>query len=382
MPDEVSKEQLALEIARLNVHVEWLNQTVDKLQREKADVESLLAKAIAHSDAKISSLQQDKVSLEDLLETTTQHSDEVEAKFNHQTDDIVRQNEEQFRLIAEATPLPILISNIVDGTILYANAITTTTFGLPLTELISCKTSDFYWNPQDRQKILTIFAEQGYVQNYELQLRRKDNSLLWVMLSLRPFMFHGELTFLSALCDISDRKQMEDSLRIAEATYRSIFENAIEGIFQSTHDGRYLKVNPSMARIYGYHSAEEMMATVTDITKQIYVDASDRQAFLEQIEAQGEVVDFEYQVYRRDGRVIWVSESSRAIRNSVGQLLYYEGTNVDITRRKQQEEWLRQQLELLQFDIDFIEVEAQVAEITESDFFQQLRQAVKGSIGR
>ncbi|MBD2461070.1 PAS domain S-box protein [Oscillatoria sp. FACHB-1407] len=380
MSDEVSKEQFVLEVARLKLQIGQLTQRVETLQREKADLESLLTRAITHSDATIESLRQDKVSLEGLLETTTQHSEAVEAAFNAQTDDILRQSEEQFRLIAEATPLPVLISNVLDGTILYANAITTTTFGLALTDLIGRKTSDFYWNPEDRQQILAIFAQQGYVQNYELQLKRQDSSLLWVVLSLRPFMFNGELTFLSALCDISDRKQMEDSLRIAEATYRGIFENAIEGIFQSTFEGRYLKVNPSMARIYGYRSAEEMMVQVTDIAKQIYVDPSCRQIFLEQIEAQGEVVDFEYQVYRCDGRVIWVSESSRAIRNSVGQLLYYEGTNVDITRRKQQEEWLRQQLELLQFDIDFTEVEAQVAEITETDFFQQLRQAVRGSI--
>lgn len=378
MPDDISQEPLVSEIARLKSQIEQLTQTVDILKREKADIESLLEKTIAHSSDLVQTLQRDKASLELLLETNTQRSDAAEADFHDRTDEIIRQSEEQFRLIAEATPLPILISSIIDGTILYANAVTTTTFGLSLAELIGRKTAEFYWDPQERQKILTVFAQQGYLHNYELRLKRHDGSMLWAVLSLRPFMFNGELTFLSALCDISDRKQAEDSLRIAEATYRSIFENAVEGIFQSTSDGRYIKVNPAMVKIYGYNSAEDMMATITDIGKQVYVDAHVRRDFLQLIEAEGEVIDFEYQVYRHDGRVMWVSESSRAIRDGSGQLLYYEGTNVDITRRKQQEEWLRQQLEILQFDINPVEVEAQVAEITESEFFQQLRQAVRG----
>lgn len=380
MSDE-SQRQLNLEIARLSLQIEQLTQKANQLQHEKADVEKALEQTLTRSLATIQQLQQDKANLQGLLETTAQRSDAIEAEFQDRTEEITRQSEDQFRLIAEATPLPILISSILDGQILYANSMTTVTFGLSLAELLTCKTSDFYWNPQERQNLLTIFAQQGYVQNHELQLRRHDNSLLWVVLSLRPFMFNGELTFLSALCDISDRKQAEDALQIAEATYRGIFENAIEGIFQSTAEGRYLKVNSSMARIYGYSSPQQMITRVTDIAQQIYVNGSDRQRFLSLMEEYGEVVDFEYQAHQADGRVIWVSASSRAIYDGVGRLLYYEGTNVDITRRKQQEEWLRQQLELVQFEIDPVEVETQVTEIIETDFFKQLYREMQGSGG-
>ncbi|MEG4213991.1 adenylate/guanylate cyclase domain-containing protein [Microcoleus sp. Pol14C6] len=138
-----------------------------------------------------------------------------------------------------------------------------------------------------------------------------------------------------------ERQRAEEALRQAEAKYRSIFENAIVGIFQTTPDGQYLSANPALLRIYGYSSREELVGTLTDISQQLYVDPDRRAEVVRFIEEQGKVSDFESQIYRRDGSIIWISENTYTVRDSYGNLLYYEGTVQDITTRKQAEAALR-----------------------------------------
>ncbi|MEJ1934221.1 PAS domain-containing sensor histidine kinase [Nostoc sp. NIES-2111] len=140
------------------------------------------------------------------------------------------------------------------------------------------------------------------------------------------------------------RKELEsanDKLRLAEAKYRSIFENAIEGIFQSSPDGRYITANPALARIYGYTSPEEVTAKFTDIEHQLYVDPKRRAEFVRLMEESGLAPEFESQIYRQDGSIVWISEKAYAVRDEQGKLLYYEGLVEDITQRKQAQEALR-----------------------------------------
>ena len=126
-------------------------------------------------------------------------------------------------------------------------------------------------------------------------------------------------------------------LREAEAKYRGMFENAVEGIYQSTPDGRYLTVNRALARMYGYERTDQLMNQVSDIQNQIYVDPTLRERFQREIEKTGFVHGLEYQVRRRDGSVIWISESARAVRDVHGAIRYYEGFIDDITARKEAE---------------------------------------------
>ena len=118
-------------------------------------------------------------------------------------------------------------------------------------------------------------------------------------------------------------------------------QNAVEGIFQSTPDGRYLLVNPALAHMYGYASPEELLTQVQDISRTIYVDPAVRDEFKRLMAQAGEVRGLEYQVRRKNGEIIWVSESSRAVRDTGGEVLYYEGFVENITRRKQAEDELR-----------------------------------------
>jgi len=149
---------------------------------------------------------------------------------------------------------------------------------------------------------------------------------------------HGQ-TIVAAQC-VTATRNLEMALRATELRYRSIVEGAVEGLFQSTDAGRYLSANPALARIYGYDSAGELIATITDIERQLYVDAKRRAEFVRCLREMDAVHQFESQVYRKDRSVIWISESARAVRDSQGNLLYYEGVVEDITRRKQAEEAL------------------------------------------
>jgi two-component system, NtrC family, sensor kinase len=142
---------------------------------------------------------------------------------------------------------------------------------------------------------------------------------------------------------VAERKRVEEALRQAEQRYRSIFENAVEGIFQTTPEGRYIACNPAMAGIYGYESASELLASVTDIGRQLYVEPNRREEFIEQLQACDAVTEFESQVYRKDGSIIWICENARAVRDEDGTLLYYEGFVTNITQRKLAEEALRRQ---------------------------------------
>jgi len=142
--------------------------------------------------------------------------------------------------------------------------------------------------------------------------------------------------------EIAAREAASSALQVAEDRYRGIFENSVEGIFQTTPDGRYLTANPALARIYGYHSADEVIAGIGNIQSQLYVDPSRRAEFARLISENDVVTDFESQVYRRDGSIIWISENARVIRDSYGAVERYEGTVVDITEKKQLDDWRRQ----------------------------------------
>jgi PAS domain S-box-containing protein len=133
--------------------------------------------------------------------------------------------------------------------------------------------------------------------------------------------------------DITEREKAGDALREAERKYRGIFDNAIFGIFQSTPGGRYLSVNLAMARILGYDSAEEMIATLSDISRQMYVDPKRRDEFVLLMDKLGIIQNFECEVFRKDGSRVWIASSARAIRQN-GVVVRYEGMSEDITEGK------------------------------------------------
>jgi adenylate cyclase len=143
--------------------------------------------------------------------------------------------------------------------------------------------------------------------------------------------------------EVRERKQAEQALRAAETKYRSIFENSTAGIFKTSGHGAYISVNPALARMYGYSSPEEMMAIVTDIDCQVYVQAKRRDELTAYLKRYEKIQDAESEVLRKDGSKIWISEDIWAVHDDSGQFLYYEGIVHDISERRQMETELRQQ---------------------------------------
>ena len=127
----------------------------------------------------------------------------------------------------------------------------------------------------------------------------------------------------------------QKKLHFSEAKYRLIFENALEGIFQLTPDGHYSITNPSLARIYGYTSPQELITNLTDISHQLYVESQSYELLIQQLNEKGRVLGFESQIYRQDGSLIWISQNVEVVRDDKGTVLYYQGTVEDITERKQ-----------------------------------------------
>ncbi len=151
-----------------------------------------------------------------------------------------------------------------------------------------------------------------------------------------------DLEFLASVGDqiavAIERKMAEKALQEAEEKYRSIFENATQGIYQSTPKGEFLAINPVAARILGFASADQ----VADRTGYGYVDPNRLGDFLRLIEERDVLDGFESEVYRKDGSKVWVTENVRTVRAVSGEVAYFEGTIEDITARKAAEKALQE----------------------------------------
>ena len=160
----------------------------------------------------------------------------------------------------------------------------------------------------------------------------------------RPFNL-GQMKALTILASTAaaalESSSLYSKVLSAEERYRTIFENAIEGLFQSTADGRFITANPAFARILGYESPAEMIAAINDIGQQLYVQPEARVEGLRILRERGVLVGFEFQAYRKDGEKIWLSENRRSVRDQDGVELYFEGSIEDITERKRSEAELR-----------------------------------------
>ena len=153
----------------------------------------------------------------------------------------------------------------------------------------------------------------------ERRMRRLDGTEVEVESRVIPFLFEGKNAVQVILRDITARRAAERELRAAEAKYRSIFDNALEGIFQNTPEGVFISANPALARMLGFESPEELIRERNDLAQQSYADPAQRAEFQRLLEEKGVVNNFEYQVRRKDQSKIWVSENVRAVRDAARQ---------------------------------------------------------------
>ena len=176
---------------------------------------------------------------------------------------------------------------------------------------------------------------------------RKDGSIRISELSVSLMRDSGgkPIGFFGTSRDVTERRRAEETLTRSEEKYRRLVENAQEGIYQSIVG--YLSLNQALARMLGYDSPEEVMATITDIAKQLYVNPDDRKKLLEIVNEKGSVTDFETEYYKKDGSRLWVSINMHAVRDDQGRIIYYQGINQDITEKKKIEDERRGNIERL-----------------------------------
>jgi len=256
------------------------------------------------------------------------------------TEEALKESESKFRDLSEKSIVGIYL--IQDNLFRYVNSEFARIFGCAIDEIVDKLRPADVIHPEDLPSVLDslrkrISGEQKSI-NYRFRIYNSNRQIRHVEVYSSSTVYQGKPAVVGTLLDMTDRKRMEEALKESEERYRSIFENAREGIFQTTPSGRFIRVNPAMARMCGYASPEELMATITDMATQHYADPKQREVFKEAIESRGSVKNFRVETYRKDRSRIWVSINARTVRDEEGRILYYEGTHEDITEQKLMED--------------------------------------------
>lgn len=254
----------------------------------------------------------------------------------------LRESEARYRLLFERNPFPMWVYDLETLRFLAVNEAAVDNYGYSRQEFLSMTIKDI--RPSE-----DIPAVMKSVRNFSAGIdkagvwrhRKKNDSVIDVEITSHQITFAGRQAKLVLPNDITERRRAENALRKAEEKYRSIFENAVEGIFQASSDNRFISANPALLRLLGYRSLEDLIEHRTDIDTQHYVDSNIRRK-LEQMLTENEVVTgFECEIYRKDMSKIWTIANIRAIRDENGALVLYEGSIEDISERKRTEEALR-----------------------------------------
>ncbi len=204
-----------------------LQQQVAELAEEKERLEIMLEMSAEHSDAVQAGLLTEKEDLSVLLEMTTAHSDAVEEELHEKAAEALRESERRLRLIVEATPIPIVISRLADGQIVYSNATAGPLVGLTTEALQGYKITDFYYAPTVQGELLTMLRQAGEVDHQEVEFRTVDGQTRWVDVSLRGLIFNDEPSLLSAWHNITHLKQLNQaSSRFVPQEYLGFLEKS------------------------------------------------------------------------------------------------------------------------------------------------------------
>lgn len=261
-----------------------------------------------------------------------------------------RESDERFRQIAENINEVFWVWTAPPGMacLLYVSPAYATIWGRSCESLYASPQS---WrealHPNDREWVLAEIAESDVEKMSDLTYRivRPDHSIRWIRDRIFPVRDgRGVVVRFAGIAeDITESKEIAKALESAEEQYRSIFNNAVDGIFRTTPDGRFMIANPAAARIFGFASPGELIEERRDIARQGYVDPHRREEFKRLLQEQGVVNGFEYEAYRKDGSRVWICENTRAIHSPSGEILYFEGIFKDVTDRKRAEEGLNAQ---------------------------------------
>ncbi len=259
------------------------------------------------------------------------------------TEAALRESEEKFRLMVENIN-DIVFTVTPEGAITYTGPAIHAILGYYPDELIGRNFVEFT-HPDDLPEVMASFERSLKQINEEAEFRiiTKGGTYLYIRSSSNTVVKDGLVVGVTgALTDIDRRKKAEIALKESEEKYREIFENATEGIYQTTPEGRFISANPSFSRILGYDTPEELIHATVDIGRQIYVDPHLREKIKGLLAEHGEVRNFEVQAYRKDASITWVSLDATAVTDESGAIDHYQGFMQDINERKTVEQALRE----------------------------------------
>jgi PAS domain S-box-containing protein len=253
-------------------------------------------------------------------------------------DEILPQADALFQNLFNFAPDAIIVVNN-KGLILQTNTQAEKIFGYLKKELIG-KMVDILIPERFRKSHDEHLKD--YVQNprkrfmgeeVELYSLRKDGTEFPVDIALSYVSTKDGIIVLSIVRDITEHKRMQEALRVSEEKFRRIFENAAEGIFQTSMDRRILAANPACVKLLGYASSEELISNIIDVRK-LYAEPGRRLHLVRMIKEEGSVSDFEAIINKKDGSKIWVSINAHALRDANDKIVGLEGMVIDITHRK------------------------------------------------
>jgi len=260
------------------------------------------------------------------------------------TETVLLESEGKFRDLAEKSVAGVYL--VQDDIFQYANAKFAEIFGYAVDDIAGKMQAEEAIHPEDwplvKENLRKRLSGEIGSLHYEFRIFTRTGEVRHAEVYSSLTTYRGKPAVIGTLLDITDRRRAEEALRASEEKYRHIFENATEGIFQSTPDGRLLSVNPSLARMFGYASPEDLITNITNLGEQAYADQEDRHRLLKLLETHNRIEGFETQMIRQDGKRLWISINSHAVRLPGGELAHLEGTIDDITERKEMEAHLLQ----------------------------------------
>ena len=261
------------------------------------------------------------------------------------SEDKIRESEKRFREFVDQLPQTVSEFDL-NGMHTFVNRKGFETFGSTPEDLVKGVHILDVIAPEDREragKNLERRLKGEIFGSSQYTMVRKDATRFPALIHTSPvFCDNKPVGFRCLVVDITEQRRAEEALRESEERYRGIFENAVLGIFQSSPEGRFIRVNNAFALMHCYATPAKMIGATTDIAEQRYTNPEDRIRFRKILEEHGVVRFFEARFYRKDNSTVWLLMNARAATDSGGRMLYYEGTVEDITERKSLEAQLRQ----------------------------------------
>ncbi|MEN6616329.1 MAG: PAS domain S-box protein [Syntrophorhabdus sp.] len=295
---------------------------------------------IRDNDFKERGMVINKPSYDDLVRRIESLEQEV-TKARH-TQEELEESEHKFRILANSTPIAVLIFQ--DDEWIFVNRAAEAITGYSeeqllnknIWEIIHPDYRDLARNPgQKRQK------EDPTVNRHELKIITADGTEKWVNVTGATTIIGKRKAGVVSLIDIDDYKRAENAVKASEERFRRLFNNAVEGVYYTTPDGRLLDANIAFAKMFRYNSTSEAIKDLTDIANRLYVDPNDRKEALDILIRKGYVNNFECRLRRKDGTIFWAVLNARLAEFDDGTPCI-QGFIANITKRKHVEEVLRE----------------------------------------